>query len=107
MRVKHSVYPQENDGRSYFSNINIMNKKILSDHHTLMALKRYQEASEKLHESNVDYYSAELFNYLEECLYNLGARLKQKVLAIRPLYTEEIPVGEKQDSIWISSVEIQ
>lgn len=107
MKTKVSQFPGKIDGRSYFSNVSLMNQGMLSEHHNLMSAKRYQEASSRLHESGIDYYSAELFNYLEDCVYKIGQILQHKVSTpSRPIYSPT-PGDVELNSIWISNTEIE
>ncbi len=107
MKTKISSYPSKVDVRSYFSDVNLMNAGMLKEHRTLMSAKRYQEASERLHESGIDYYSAELFNYLEDCVYKIGQILQHKASTpSRPIYTSD-PGDVELYTIWISNTEIE
>ena len=103
MKAKVTKFPESIDSKSYFSNISLMNQNILNEHHTLMALKKYQEACQKLEESNVDFYSAELFNYLEECLYKIGNEIiKKGITPARPYYSSSEPTNLQENMIWIT-----
>ena len=107
MVKKSSVYPESIDEKSYFSDVSLMNKDMFNAHHSLMSIKHYQDASQKLHDSGIRYYSAELFNYLEECLNKLGEQVKKKPYTIsRPVYSENEPTKCVEGMIWISNVEL-
>lgn len=107
MKARESLFPKDVDSRSYFSDVSLMNRDVLSEHHTLISLRRYQEASQKLHDSGISYYSAELFNFLEDCLVKIGQILQHKTTTpTRPVYSQTYPEKRQENMIWISGMTI-
>lgn len=107
--VRLSAFPEGKDKRTYFSDVSLNHIDILNKQHTEMLFKKYKEAAQTVHQSGIPYYSAELFNFLEDAIYKIGLYLKTEMEHIyRPLFQEEMPSGEDwhKNTIWISSEEI-
>lgn len=102
------LFPEELDERSFFSDIGLQNKNMLTDHNTLMKVKDYKRASAYAESTGHEYYGAYLFNALEGRVKRIGEyALEEEITRIRPYYQEEEPTEELYNNLtWISSTVI-
>ena len=103
MKARNTQFPNDIDRRTYYSDVSLQNQSLMNDYHSLLQMKKYNEASQTVSKSGVPFYSAELFNFFETCAKNIGEYLLTKsIQGIRPIYQQEAPVGANTNSIWIS-----
>ena len=102
------LYPDDYDSRSFFSDIGLQNKEILTDHATYMKARMYKAASTHLESSGHEYYGAYLFNALEGRVNKIGGYEQEVDPKIRTIYQDEKPdPSEYYDNMtWISGTEL-
>ena len=102
------LFPEDYDERSFFSDIGLQNKNMLTDHNTLMNVHEYRRASEYAESTGHEYYGAYLFNALEGRVKAIGEHeLTEEAVRIRPYYQEEEPTEDLYENLtWISSATI-
>ena len=102
------LFPDDIDKRSFFSDIGLQNKEMLTNHNTLMNVKEYRRASAYAESTGHEYYGAYLFNALEGRVKQIGEYvLHEETVRIRPYYQQEEPTEGLYDNLtWISSTTI-
>lgn len=105
MIIPESNFPESVDDLLFFQDINLDNLDGYNEFNTLIKNEEYTSASTFLNKANFFAYNADLFNKLEERIYNTQKRIEAKVKPKFTTYVKDGIIYAKDNLIWISDEE--
>ena len=91
-----SIFPQNIDNLIFCQDITLNNQEIFDTYQSLLSQKKYEESTQYLRKSGVSCYCADLFNFIEDMIYQLQSYLIENPKDTIFYFSddgENIPVG--------------
>lgn len=96
-----SNFPEQIDDLIFYQDINLSKSAIISQYQTLLNEGHYSQASQLLKNSGAFYYGADLFNLLENRIFNLQKYVKEKTKVNPHIFSSDKPANYTTGTMWI------
>lgn len=96
-----SVFPAAVDELIFFQDIRLSDANKFTAYQTLLKNRRYAEATKYLHESNLSYYGAWLFNLFENRIYAVQRYFHEHPKTTHTILSDTEPVSAAENTVWL------
>lgn len=96
-----SNFPDNIDNLIYFQDVNLDNQQIMSEYQEHLKNGEYTKATQILKNSSLSYYGADLFNLVENRLFQLQTYYKKNPKINPHVFSSKKPTNIKNGTMWI------
>lgn len=96
-----SIFPDNIDDLFYFQDINLENQPLMAAYQEQLKNREYTKSAQILKNSSLSYYGADLFNLLENRLFQLQTYYKKNPKINPHVFSSKKPANIQNGTMWI------